>query len=201
MVKRPDLRDVMSFRMGNRTRRGRASLTIPDELMLGCSIRMFHEFFGREPDYLSGVETQVHDVAWPSIIIAYNMEIERSAVFVGGLLGGMTGSRVIKHCMLAGFDFGKMLSDQYEAIPSTNKLAALHGVGHEKIRKWLRQSGVEIVDRNGKLCLTQTALLEVYREEGSDLGKTADRLGVSTKTVRRHLPASLEGLSDNKRDL
>lgn len=70
MVKRPDLRDVMSFRMGNRTRRGRASLTIPDELMLGCSIRMFHEFFGREPDYLSGVETQVHDVAWPSIIIA-----------------------------------------------------------------------------------------------------------------------------------
>ena len=90
--------------------------------------------FGRKPIYVSlpEADTDVPAEAWHLALLADGYE---------RLTNLGSGKTILKQIEGTGFDFERMVCDQYRAGTTTRQLEVFHGVSHERIE--------DIVDKHG----------------------------------------------------
>lgn len=143
------------------------------------------EFLGYPPKYFQKIDFDApfEGDSNAGVLIAYNLEIERSVRRVSEICFDLSHKRLRKDSMAVGFKFDEMIGDDVKSGMSHRELKDIHMIGGKRIKKIAEKIDAPRKRGNFNKKYSDEYIEKVYRQNNNNAKRTAEILGIGRTTV------------------
>lgn len=119
------------------------------------------------------------------VLLALNLEMSRSVRTVADFKHAPSTTKIIRIVKSVGFEFDKMIRDQYQSGLTVRDLRRIHGIGNKTILDILKKMNVAVPDGNTKRGVTKEQIAEAYERFGGNYSRIGMHIGMHRVTVSK----------------